>query len=186
MEYAREYEQAQAEESAPQTPAYVSVRDALASGTVGLVSGESGKTANSEAGSVLLTLANSLKSAGVNKRNTDLLQSFREYEQKPDTAAAGSKMLREDRYAQNNMASPAERLKSLGLFMKTLPEIFAIEWQMFLSYAAFWPSSSDASIARMVFLHLPKLRLCGVPNGMGQRLLLQPVAEIGDGPVVDV
>ncbi|SMC89055.1 hypothetical protein, partial [Papillibacter cinnamivorans] len=41
----------------------------------------------------------------------DSLESKEEH--KPDTAAADSRMLRENRYAEENMASPADRLKSL-------------------------------------------------------------------------
>ncbi|WP_200809718.1 ribonuclease domain-containing protein [Papillibacter cinnamivorans] len=126
----REYEQAQ--ETAPRAPAYVTVRNALAESAADTQTGQSAQAsspktagylsvrnaldsgaADSAPGSVLLSLADSLKDTGNGKRITDLLRDFREYERKPDTSAADSRMFRENRYAEKNMASPSDRLKSL-------------------------------------------------------------------------
>ncbi|SMC80615.1 polymorphic toxin type 37 domain-containing protein [Papillibacter cinnamivorans] len=82
--------------TAPRTPAYLSVRNALDSQTVGSGSGINGKTVNPE--SIPYTPADSLES---------------KEEHKPYTAAADSRMLREDRYAEENMAGSSDRLKSL-------------------------------------------------------------------------
>ncbi|SMC80299.1 colicin D domain-containing protein [Papillibacter cinnamivorans] len=89
------------------------MKNALDSGAAGSGSGEDGKTPDSAPGSVLLTLADGLKSAGDGKRSTGLLRDFREYVRKPDTSAEDGRMRRENRYAEENTASPTDRLKSL-------------------------------------------------------------------------